>query len=250
MKSAVLQENYVLGLAGKRIPPPETVQGFLQMSVSEYDEQAAQYCRKHCEGQGFKFKAGEIDRYEGTIKAGAINKLFPGEQVLCVAKRVESRGGSSDEARLWVLVTGPQSRRRIMELKQYAAPGTARYQQQPPPKQWLAEIRQAFWPGLTGEDYDLVDIEGGGLFWIREKRVSLIDVPYSSEKKHDVEFVMNLATYDANLLGLAHGGQTKGAAYRAAINGASAAFHDATKEVAFAYLESARKAFERQTPQH
>ncbi len=96
-----------------------------------------------------------------------------------------------------------------MELKQYAKPGTASYQDQPPVKEWLSEIRQAFWPGLTGADYDLVTIAGGGLFWIREKRVSLIDVPYSSEKKHEVDFVMGLAAYDANLLGLAHGSQAQ-----------------------------------------
>jgi len=243
MKSSALQENYRLGLEGKTIPPPQKVQKFLQMKLSEYDQQAAQYCTKHCQDEGFKFKAGKIDHYKGTIKPGAIAKLFPGEQVLSVAKRVEVRGGSSDEVRIWVLVEGTGSKRRIMELKQYSTPGTARYQQQPAVKPWLAEIRQAFWPGLTGADYDLVEIEGGGLFWIREKRVSLINVPYSSKKSRDLEFVMSLATYDANLLGLAHGRQAQGAAYCDRIRRAPAAFQRATKEVARAYLKSASEAF-------
>ena len=249
MKSEVLQENYVLGLRGKSVPPPNTVQEFLEMKVSDYDKRAAQYCEKHCRGDSFKFKAGEIDSYQGPISAEVIGRLFPGEQVYCVAKRVEVRGGSSEEARIWVLVGGPHSRQRIMELKQYAAPGTARYQPQPPVKRWLAEIRQAFWPGLTGADYDLVEIKGGGLFWIREKRVPLIDIPYSSEKKHDVEFVMSLAIYDANVLGLAHGTQAQGAAYYAAIHRAPEAFHHASKEVALAYLESARQAFKKKKSQ-
>jgi len=244
MKSGVLQENYGLGLKGKSIPPPGKVEELLTMKVSDYDSHAGKYCEKHCLGQEFKFKAGELDHYQG-ISTAVIGKLFPGEQVLSVAKRVELRGGSSADVRLWVLVGGPHSRQRIMELKQFAAPGTARYQPQPPVKRWLAEVRQAFWPGLAGGDYDLVEIEGGGLFWMREKRVSLIDVPYSSEKKHDVEFVMRLAIYDANLLGQAHGRQAQGAAYYAAIRHDPEAFHLATKEVALAYLESARKAFKK-----
>jgi hypothetical protein len=251
MKSEVLQENYMLGLAGKEVAPPKQVQGFLDMKVSEYDEQAGQYCAKHCLGQGFKFKPGEIDHYDGKIKPADIDKLFPGEQVMAIAKRVESRGGSSDDIRIWVLVGGPHSRQRIMELKQYAKPGTANYQDQPPVKEWLSEIRKAFWPGLTGVDYDLVTIGGGGLFWIREKRVSLINVPYSSEKKHEVDFVMDLAAYDANLMGLAHGGQAKGADYRAAIHRDTAAFHQAAKDVERAYLDSARIAFQKdQGPHH
>lgn len=250
MKSEDLQENYLLGLAGKTIPPPKQVKDFLDMKVSDYDKQAGQYCAKHCMDQGFKFKPGEIDHYDGKIKRPAIEKLFPGEEVFALAKRVESRGGSSDEIRLWVLVGGPHSRQRIMELKQYAKPGTASYQEQPAVKEWLSEIRQAFWPGLTGVDYDLITIAGEGLFWIREKRVSLINVPYSSEKKHEVDFVMHLAAFDANLMGLAHGRQAQAAGYSAAIHRDTKEFHQAIKQVEKAYLESARQAFEKHQAPH
>jgi hypothetical protein len=248
MKSEELQDNYLLGLKGKKIGPPKQVQDFLDMKVSDYDEQAAQYCAKHSLDQKFKFKAGEIDPYDGKIQPAAIDKLFPGEHVACLAKRVEARGGSSDDIRVWALVGAPHSQQRIMELKQHATPGTARYQPQPPVKQWLAEIRHAFWPGLTGVDYDLVTIEGGGLFWIREKRVSLINVPYSSEKKHDVDFVMGLAAYDANVLGLAHGRQAQGDAYHKAIHHDTEHFHHATKHAVQAYLEAAEKAFKNRQP--
>jgi hypothetical protein len=243
MKTEALLESYLTGLAGNKLPAPRKVQDFLEMKISDYDEMAAKYCAKHCLDQGFKFKPGEIDRYDGKIKPADIDKLFPGEQVLGIAKRVEARGGSSNEIRIWVLVGGPRSRQRIVELKQYAKPGTANYQEQPPVRQWLSEIRQAFWPGLTGSDYDLVTLEGGGLFWIREKRVSLIDVPYSSQKKHDVDFVIDLATYDADLLGLAHGSQAQAPGYAAAIRRDTAGFHDAIKGVERAYLESAKEAF-------
>ena len=58
---------------------------------------------------------------------------------------------------------------------------------------------------------------GGGLFWVREKRVSLIDVPYSSKKAKKLDFLDELEIYDANQLGLAHGRQPDAHRYHAAI---------------------------------
>jgi hypothetical protein len=101
----------------------------------------------------------------------------------------------------WPVLFGAKPRpRRIVELKQYAKPATANYQTQPPVHQWLSEVRQAFWPGLDGSAYDLIDLAGAGLFWIREKHVSL-------------------AIYDANVLGLAHGRQAQAAPYHALVEG-------------------------------
>jgi hypothetical protein len=244
MKNEVLQEAYLSGLKGKKAVPPPKVQDLLDMKVSEYDRQADEYTAKHTSGREFEMKKGAIEPYSGKLEDSTIARLFPGEKVHNLADRIEARGGSSDEKRIWALVEAGDSRQRIMELKQYAAPGTASYQLQPPVKEWLSEIRQAFWPGLTGSEYDLVTLDKEW-FWIREKRVSLIDVPYSSQKQHDTDFVIALATFDGNLLGRAHGSQAQGSAYLAAIEHDEAAFHQATKEVEKAYLESAREAFEK-----
>ena len=89
----------------------------------------------------------------------------------------------------------------------------------------------------------LSTLPGAGLFWIREKHVSLIDVPYSSEKRSDIAFLDALASYDANVLGLAHGRQAEAAPYRAIVEKDAEAFHDATEPVAKAYLELARETF-------
>jgi hypothetical protein len=118
----------------------------------------------------------------------------------------------------WPVLFGAKPRpRRIVELKQYAKPATANYQTQPPVHQWLSEVRQAFWPGLDGSAYDLIDLAGAGLFWIREKHVSLIDLPYSSSKRSDIAFLEDLAIYDANVLGFAHGRQAQAAPYHALV---------------------------------
>jgi hypothetical protein len=135
-----------------------------------------------------------------------IEALFDTDKVIDIGVRPVDRGGSADELRIWALVSDKTRHRRIMELKQYAKPATAIYRPQPPIKEWLKAVRDAFWPGLEGS-YGLVRIGENSWFWQREKRVSLIDVPYSSKKTKRINFRDQLAIYDANLL--AHGRQAQ-----------------------------------------
>src|SRR5215469_377422 len=237
----VLQEAYLAGLSGKKLAAPKQVQQYLDMRVSEYDEMAASYSAKHTNETGFKLKEGSTERYRAKIDKALIDDLFPNATVLDLARRTEARGGSMHEMRIWALVEEKNGRRRIMELKEYATPGVASYSPQPTVKHWLVEIRKAFWPGLTGAEYDLITL-AGTLFWVREKRVSLINVPYTNQAKHDREFVVALAIYDANILGLAHGRQLAAAEYIKAIKQDPKKFHRTTKQIAETYLQLAEQA--------
>ena len=120
------------------------------------------------------------------------------------------------------------------------------YRSQPPVKQWLAKIREAFWPGLDGSAYDLIEVRGAGLFWIREKHFPLVDVPYSSTKPSRIKFLSELANYDAYQLGLAHARQKQSAGYRKAITKDLHAFRDATSVVEEAYLKIAKEALHKE----
>ena len=244
MRTKPLLKAYLLGLMGKKIKPPREIRELMNISIDSYDAKADNYTKKNTFNKKFKHKAGAIDAYSGKVKRESIARLFSGETVLDLAHRVEERGGSANDTRIWVLVEGTNSRIRIMELKGYAQPGTASYVSQPHVDKWLSHVRQAFWPGLTGAEYDLITLDGER-YWIREKRVSLIDVPYSSQKQREIEFVLALAAYDANLLGQAHGRQVDSAAYTAAIRENLPKFHKATKETARAYLESAKHAMKK-----
>ena len=247
VKRRCLEDAYLKGLAGEDIEPPKKVKDLLETSVSDYDDMVASYAETHSSTDGFVFKVGKIEPYNARIARSTIEALLATEKVVDLAIRPVDRGGSIDELRIWILVEGKNSRRRIMELKQYAEPATANYRTQPPVEQWLSEIRRVFWPGLDGSDYDLVNLAGGGWFWVREKHVSLIDVPYSSEKNSQIEFRDELATYDANQLGLAHGRQAQAKAYCAVIKADTEAFHTATERVETAYLELAQKAFDQKS---
>ena len=243
VKRRELEKTYHQGLAGKEIDPPKKVRHLLAMPVADYDAMAAEYLRKRSTGKGFIFKSGEIEPYDAKIRRSEIESLFPGDKVIDIGIRPEARGGSAGELRIWVILEHQRGGRRLMELKQYDEPATAKYQPQPSPQQRLKEIRLAFWPHLDGSDYDLTAIRGAGLFWIREKRVALVDLPYSSDDKKQIDFLDELEIYDANQLGLAHGRQRWAGDYRASIDASPEAFHGSTEPVAKAYLAIASEAF-------
>ena len=211
------------------------------MPVAEYDGMVERYAARHAAEEGFRMEAGKLEPYHGPIARSTIEALFDADKVIDIGIRPVKRGGSAGELRIWALVSDTALHRRIMELKQYAKPATAIYRPQPPIKEWLKEVRGAFWPGLDGSEYGLVRIGGNRWFWLREKRVSLIDVPYSSKKSKRTEFRDRLARYAANQLGLAHGRQAQASAYFAAIKTDAEAFRLATKHGAVAYLSLARK---------
>jgi hypothetical protein len=241
IKIRPLEDAYLEGLVGREIERPKQLQNLLEMPVSDYDDMVAKYAEAHSSKDGFVFQTGKIEPYKGGVARSAIEALFAAENLVDLGTRPIGRGGSVGELRIWILVQGKNLQRRIVELKQYAEPATAIYQPQPPVEQWLKEVRDVFWPGLDGSDYELVKIAEHGWFWVRDKRVSLIDLPYSSKKNKKIEFRDELATYDANQLGLAHGRQARASAYYRAINTDTEAFRTATKEAALAYLELARK---------
>ena len=243
IKKRHVEKSYFAGLAGKELDPPREVRALLAMPVSHYDEMVTKYAEKKSSKHGFELKAGEIEAYNAKIDRSTIERLFANERVIDLAVRPVERGGSLGQLRIWALVQDKNSRRRIVELKQCAKPATGNYQTQPSAHEWLSEVRQAFWPGLDGSAYELIELVGAGLFWIREKRVSLIELPYSSTKSSDIAFMEDLAMYDANLLGLAHGRQAQAVPYYDTVKSDTEAFHDATEAVAKAYLVVARESF-------
>jgi hypothetical protein len=244
VKRRELRNAYFEGLEGKERRPPSGIKKLLGMKSSNYDEMASRYAaRKTSNGQFVK--SNKIKPYNGAIPRKAIEAAFGGETLLDVAIRIEARGGSEDKLRVWVLLEDKHGRPRIMELKEYSEPATSYYQPQPERREWLKEVRQVFWPGLDGSDYDLVNIGNAeSPFWKRAKKVSLIDVPYTSGKPAKLEFLKELAAYDANQLGLAHGRQTGAKAYRKAIEKHHDGFQKAVKAIETTYIGVVTKAFE------
>jgi hypothetical protein len=243
-KKRKLEEAYVKGLQGQAAKAPSSLDEITGVSVADYDKMVAEYLEKNTNGDAFKIREGKVEEYKGKIKRASIERAFPGVQVLDVALRPADRGGSAESLRLWVLVKEPGGLRRIMELKQYQSPGVGNYQKQPAVSAWLKQVRDVFWPELDASVYDLVEVDGL-LFWKRPKGVSIVDVPYSSEKRKKMKFAADLAEYDANLLGLAHGRQRGCDLLLKAIQSDRGIFHEAVEEIVQDYLAIVKKAFNR-----
>jgi hypothetical protein len=243
VKRRELEKAYHKGLAGREIDPPKKVRA----SSPCASRTTMRWLRNTCaRDPPIKDSSSSLARSNPMTRRFAASRskvCFPGDKVIDIGIRPEARGGSAGELRIWVIVEHQRGGRRLMELKQYDEPATAKYQPQSGPQQRLKEIRRAFWPHLDGSDYDLIDVSGAGLFWIREKRVALIDLPYSSENRRQIDFLHELEIYDANQLGLAHGRQRGARDYRASIHASPEAFHHTTEPVAKAYLAIAVKAF-------
>lgn len=240
IKKSDLEKAYIRGLQGTQIRPPAEVNGYLAMTVAEYDKKEDELVDSRTKGDSFKLKPGKLEKDDGKISRSAIESALDGVKVLDVAIRPVERGGSRDQKRIWVLVR-EGGKKRIIELKEYRRTTLAHYQQQPALRTWLAEVHETFWPGLDSSTYTIIDIKGGGEFWIRPKRVPLIDIPYSSDKAKKVRYLKELAELSANALGLVHGRQREGAAYLKAILKDEGAFHEATKAIVGKYLKVAEK---------
>ncbi|MGH9875563.1 MAG: hypothetical protein ACRD9S_24160 [Pyrinomonadaceae bacterium] len=244
IKRKDLEDAYIKGLDGQQTAPPTQVQQLLNMAMKDYRKMVDDYVDKKTSKKGFKLKDGDLDAYNGKVELSSIRALFSkDETVVDVAIRPVERGGSVEALRIWVLIEDRDHNRRIMELKGHIKSALNLYQKQPDWQTWLEEVRQAFWPAIEGSSYDLVKLETGELFWLREKRVSLIDVPYSSSKNEKLIYAAGLAAFDANLLGLAHGRQKDGKKYLVVINQDLGAFHGATEAIVNEYIEAAKKAY-------
>lgn len=241
-KKRSLEAAYIQGLSGKALAPPSSLAEIMNVSVSEYDQLVAAHLRKNTDRDGFLFEPGKIEPYRGPVTRNEIGKFFVNKKVIDLGRRPKERGGSAEGLRIWVLVEESSGLRRIMELKEYASPGVSLYQKQPALNVWLREVRDVFWPEFDGSSYDLVEI-GGTTFWVRPKGAGLVDIPYSSEKRKKMIFASDLANYDANILGLAHGRQLAAEKYRDTILENREAFHESIEQVVEAYLAIAKKAY-------
>ena len=103
---------------------------------------------------------------------------------------------------------------------------------------WRGFVRHS---GLDFGEPITTELTSPVLFWIRPTKVTLINVPYTSQKKHEVHFVVDLAIYDANILGARAWRTAAGHRLPLGDSENSQYFHDATCEVEEAYLKLAKE---------
>lgn len=245
----LMLEAYVMGLNAQTYPMPEKISSELKKGLSEYNKKLSDLVKNRLDSK----KSNKIKLVDGEIVAlsasqqrhlSTIEKLFEGMKVLDVVRVLKERGGSANALRFLVLVKDSQNEKRLFELKQWQESGLNGYEPQKNILEWSQALYPVFWPNKSTEVYKLVKLKND-YFWKREKRKSLVDVPYEIENVSDLEFLQSLAPYVANQLGLIHGRQTSAAAYKKLLNNPSKQeeLRQALKDSYKLYLEDAIKAF-------
>jgi hypothetical protein len=233
-----LVQAYVDGLRGQRAQAPARIQETLSMSMERYDALDERYVDKKTSHGKFKIESGEVERYDAKYSPNDIARLFPNEKVLDLATRPSERGGSANAIRIWVLTETPGGVQHINEIKGYQPTALLKFKAQAQPLDLIKQVQAVFWPGLNPSSYDLKTL-AGDLVWVRGKKVPLIDIPYKQKSGNDQVFVEGLALYDANLLGLVHGAQSRD--YAATVSGAQESFREAVKLLSRDYIDYAEK---------
>jgi len=232
-----LFKAYFAGLRGEQMAKPESIARAEAISMEQYETMRQAYVAKKVFNGKFKYKAGEVERWDGRPNVDDIKDLFKGSTILDIAKRPLDRGGSLDAGeRLWVLTQDRAGAQHITELKPYVDTSLSEYTRQADPKERVNDLHDTYWPGLNGKAYDLVEAYGK-TYWIREKKVEVL-----SYKDHAEENEARI--YIAYLIGQTQGQQAEGPRLLKLIEKDPERFKEAVKTYVKTYLGLANSAME------
>lgn len=233
LKVQEMVHAYILGLRGERLPVPKLISRAEHLPFKDYETLRQAYVDRKHDGKKFKYKAGEIEAWNGSITAQDIAPLFKGAKILDIARRPLERGGSVDSLRLWVLVREPAGTTRIFELKEYQDTALSYYRRQADAPERVQELQDLYWRGVDPSSYSLVNVKAM-TFWLREKKVEVLTYEKSSQENE-------ARLYVANLIGQTQGRQNEGPAYLAKILEDRNGFKEAVKDFVHGYLDLAKE---------
>jgi len=217
-----LVEVYFRGLQGQEMTKPSPIVQAENMSMQEYEGLRSAYVNKKMTDGHFKYKAGEIEKWNGRPNIQDIAPLFSGTKVIEVAKRPVDRGGSAEAGvRLWVLTQDAAGAFRISELKPYADTALSEYSTQAAPQARVRDLHETYWQGIDPASYTLVNLQGTP-YWLREKKVEVLE--YQDNDQED-----RGRYYIANLIGLTQARQEAGPGFLKKIEKDPTRFKDAIK---------------------
>lgn len=238
VKIREMVDAYAKGLRGEAVSAPIELTPYLSMSLGDYRKKMDDDLDGKTNADGFRFKPGKIEPYKGTVARADLARLVPQISIVDVALRPEENGENAGKARIWIYGKDKSGLRRLFELKAYEPTALANFAPQLSTLPWSDEVHEAFWSGIARGEYEIATLANGETYWVREKKLTLIDIPYSSKDKSAILFVRHLAAYDSYILGTLHGRQASAAALRDRLANPveQAAFLESVKEAAKIYL--------------
>lgn len=226
---------YTQGLRGQQMTKPATIDRAEKMKMQDYETLRAAYVNKKMIDGHFKYKAGEIEKWDGRPNISDVAPLFADVKVIEVAKRPMERGGSADAGvRLWVLTLDAAGTYRIVELKPYSDTALSAYSHQADPQTRVRDLQETYWQGIDPSSYTLAEVQGN-LYWVREKKVEILE--YKDLVDED-----SGRLYIANYIGLTQGRQAAAPGLLKKIESNPERFKEAIKTFAKEYMGVASSA--------
>lgn len=196
--------------------------------VTQYQNQLADKTSENISGKRFQFKGGRLDTLDVAAKilgtneallsseisaqiAGRILKADQQLSLLDAATRPVERGGSKDNLRIWtyfkIMTQGQKGTDELVfkELKEIRTPATAAFGPQPA---FVEVLREA----ANYLDYDpstvfpVVRLVGRD-FFLRDRKVESLEVPYKQKSAEDFEDLLHMAKAHMIWLGTFHARQ-------------------------------------------
>lgn len=234
-------DAYKKGLNGENFEPPKSIRKLLDISAKEYEEMRSAYVTRKTETGKIKLKKGEVIKFDSKtagITREDLEKIIKqnlGEkiEVLDLALLPKDRGGSAGKRRIWALLN-IEGKQHIFEIKELDHSGLEYFDNQLEIEDNFIQNRNYF--GYKEKDLPIVQFDNAN-FIIREKKITLFDVPYDPKTKEDEKFLEDLAAWGSYNLGKWHAGQANSQAYTQAVNANSEVFLDLVKKLRKEYLK-------------
>lgn len=240
-------DAYIKGLNNQAYKLPKSIHKYMNISSEEYEKMRKTYVLNKTKQAKFILKKNAILNFDSSI-AGiekfALEKIIKknlGEKysILDLALISKDRGGSAGKKRIWALLQA-ENELHIFELKELDPSGLGFFQSQLPIEQNFVQNRNYF--GYDEQDLPIVQFHNT-YFILREKKITLFDVPYNPKTEDDANFLEDLAIWGSYNLGKWHTGQTNSLIYTQAINAKSTEFLVLIKELQKEYRKLVTETF-------
>lgn len=231
--------SYIKGLRGQRHEVPDSIKEITDWTtMKDYREHMREYIDERVDDGRF-IHEGRVQKYNGKYTKQQIQELFPDMKVLDLARRIKESGGSLNAERTWILLKDKNGELKIFELKEWLETSLTHWAPQAERTQWLKDTLSIFDAETGGKNFRMVVMPDGRAFWVREKKYTLMDIPYTVDTFKEADNISYLADYAAYHLGRWHGMQAQAKDYLAKISRDPESFNEAIKEWAKDYLELA-----------
>lgn len=240
-----LLSAYMKGLKKEKIEKPDHIDDALDMSEKEFDKRQQKYWDKNTSDGKFKYeKLGlrPMSEMSAEMKANwkeikiHFEKEFPNREILDVAFKIKTTGGSQGMVRFWVL-TEKNGDVAVFEFKEMSEPAVSEISKQLTHENRIQEIRDIYWKGDQSKKFQVVKTKAK-TFWMRPRYKNSLSakLPDGSDMEERDQAREELI-YIANYLGRMHAKQGDVSAYLRALNTQSSLITELTAE----YLAKAKE---------